>query len=119
MARFVVVHHAHHPDEGEEGIFRLVYAREELETVRHVELPEAEGDEPKVTEEQVAHHFDHQEIVWHAGDPRWKGLSPEQIVAEQRRDVKEAIDRRVAEAERRAAEEQRNVRMLPGVGEAI
>lgn len=40
MSRLVVIHHAHHPDE---GVYRLVYATAE-EVVRHVEVPNPRFD---------------------------------------------------------------------------
>lgn len=59
-----------------------------------------------------------EDFVFAADDERWQGKSPEDIAAEQRQIVKDALDQRERDA--RAAEEARERRQaMPGVGEAL
>lgn len=131
--KYVVAHHAHHPDE---GVYRLVFgeAHEVTEQIEEDnsrfdtsdEVLDRMGDpdfdpivlQPTIIREVTRTVLMHlQEVVWDHEDERWDGLSVEQIAVEQRRDVKEAIDRRVALAERQQAEEaQRRVIEFDGAG---
>lgn len=42
-------------------------------------------------------HVDHQDVVWDADDPKWKGRELEDIATEQRAAVREAIAQRLEE----------------------
>lgn len=56
MSRPVVIHHALHPNEGEEGIYRLIYA-EETEQERVTEEPNPDYD-PERTQPTVLEEHD-------------------------------------------------------------
>ena len=156
MAR-VVIHHAHHPDE---GVYRLVHAeREEVTVVEHGDPqpvvttvpvlnpdfvaapPDDEEDTrteheremfmeeerivegpPELIERTEVIDYDHRDIVWSADDPRWNGLTPDQIAEEQRADIRSAlhgaasIAGKEAKAAERAAEAATD---LGGVGEEL
>lgn len=104
----VVVHHAHHPDE---GVYRLVHA-EEVEHIRHVSNPDFDpskppsDDNPFEIQARFKVYMNHQEIVWHAEDPRWEEMTDEEIAETQRREVTEAIARRASIAKEEEDETQ-------------
>lgn len=86
MAKLVITHHAHHPDE---EIYKLVYA-----TAEDVEI--SEGETRTV-------HYDHQSIVWSAKDPKWQDRSHEDIADEQLQIVRDQLTKQASEREKAEA----------------
>lgn len=97
MSQLTVIDHHHDPDA---GIYRLTLGVER-------ELPDGEVEYVPV-----------EDFVFADDDKRWEGMSLEQVTAEQRRAVRDALAaREAARAEHESAEQARS--QLPGVGEAL
>jgi hypothetical protein len=104
---YVVIDHHHDPDA---GVYRLVIGREVTDDVP-VEDPPEEGP---FTETKVIGHDDVRDFVFADTDERWQGRSDEDIAADQRALVLEAVTSPVDEVIADAA-----VTGMPGVGEAL
>lgn len=120
--RHVVVTHAHHAGE---GVYRLVFAQaHEFTDEVFEDNPDYDPDEPGGPDNPVSIRREfqntalahHQDVVWAADDPRWEGMSRDEIAEAQRREVSEMLTRRAAEQERAEAERQAAHRDLGGAG---
>lgn len=135
----VVVSHTHHADE---GVYRLVVGQ----LVEHV-VPMLDADGvPLVPDEPVLDDSGEpvldddgapvtrpgepmtetrtvlvaaEDFVFAAEDERWQDRAPEEVAADQRQIVKDALDRRAAEAERAEAARTAAASDLGGVGELL
>lgn len=147
-SKLVILHHAHHVDE---GVYRMIYCvQEEHEvevtkpnpkfvpheadelpkllvredgTTRAVKVPKAKKiGEPEFihTTEIVTVQSEHQDIIWDAEDGRWLGMIPKDVAAEQTKDVKKAIANRKRAATNAAKKEaEKRVRPLGTEGQEL
>lgn len=148
-SKLVIVHHAHHVDE---GVYRMVYCVQEehevdvthpnpdFEPHQAAELPELLVREdgttravkvPKSKSQKLSPEFihttetqvvqgEHQDIVWDASDGRWLGMVAEDVAAEQIKDVKKAIANRKRAATNAAKKEgEKRVRPLGTEGQEL
>jgi hypothetical protein len=98
MSQTVVVHHAHHEDE---GVYRLIYA-----TVTEV-----------VTDDDIVTVYsDPREVVWDASDPKWEELSAKEISKQQQKIVSDMLKQRDKEAK---AQKPSKVKDLSGIGDTL
>ena len=68
--------------------------------------------------EEFTHYPQTTDFVFAADDERWQGKTEEEVAAEQRAEVKKALDK--ADKDRREADERRaKLQQLPGSGEAL
>jgi hypothetical protein len=118
--RNIVVHHAHHPDE---GVYKLQVATTIEDITPGIEPnPDFDLDKPESEENSpnrpvditvLLGYADHLDFVWADDDERWRGMDPEEIAAEQRAEVKEAL----AASESEPAQEK--IVEFEGVGEEL
>jgi rubrerythrin len=117
--KHVVVHHAHHPDE---GVYRLVHAEQHMEIYQEINPrwtpnPDLEGhNEPRLIEASRTTYHNPRDIVWADDDSRWEGMDPKDIATAQRQDVTEALARFAAAEEIGQREAQRVVHPIGTVG---
>lgn len=112
--RIVIDHHL----DAAAGVYRLITGIPIIETKP---LTDANGatllddDDQSITEQVTVGYDDVVDVVFDAGDKRWRSLDPDDIAAEQRAIVQTTIDERPTQTSQAAAAPT----ALPGVGDAL